>query len=259
MLPAGQRAATVKAMIRIAAALTILIALTAPAHAQAAKDRSLPPKPAIKAPQSAVPPPPSQNAPPPAPPQDGTASACMTRLSSLGLDVRPAPTRSDQSGSCTIIDPIIVTGIHPVEAKDPNVALPDSPLLSCAIAEAFGAYVRDIVIPLARGIYDRPVAAIGTGPGFECRTRNHVPGAKISAHAQGNAIDIAQITLADHTKIGVEKPDDERGRRLIFGLRAAGCGAFSTALGPGSDAAHATHLHFDIEARGRDGKSKFCQ
>ena len=107
--------------------------------------------------------------------------------------------------------------------------------------------------------FSQPVASIGTGPGFECRTRNHVAGAKISSHAQGNAIDIVGITLADGTKIAIEAPADERSRRFIFALRAAGCGAFSTALGPGSDAFHANHLHFDIEARGRDGKSKFCQ
>ncbi|MGL5116741.1 MAG: extensin family protein [Beijerinckiaceae bacterium] len=30
-------------------------------------------------------------------------------------------------------------------------------------------------------------------------------------------------------------------------------------MGPGADAAHANHIHIDIEARGRDGRSKFCQ
>ena len=84
-------------------------------------------------------------------------------------------------------------------------------------------------------------------------------GAKISAHAQGNAIDIAQIVLANGRKVSIERPDDDQARKLVSGLRFAGCGAFSTVLGPGADPAHETHLHFDIEARGRDGKSKFCQ
>jgi hypothetical protein len=30
-------------------------------------------------------------------------------------------------------------------------------------------------------------------------------------------------------------------------------------LGPGSDAAHANHIHIDMEPRGRDGRSKVCQ
>ncbi|RVC58123.1 extensin family protein, partial [Mesorhizobium sp. M00.F.Ca.ET.038.03.1.1] len=35
------------------------------------------------------------------------------------------------------------------------------------------------------------------------------------------------------------------------------CGQFKTGLGPGSDAEHALHFHFDLEPR-RNG-STFCQ
>ena len=193
-----------------------------------------------------------QQGPPPQP-----VDTCPARLAALGLETRPAPAVAGQGVSCLIQDPVVLTASHPPgEAK---VTFTDQPLLSCAMADAFGVYVRDIVTPMAKGLYGQPVTTIGTGPGFECRTRNHVPGAKVSSHAQGNALDIALITLGDGAKISIGAPADERTRRFIFALRAAGCGAFSTALGPGSDAAHATHLHFDIEARGRDGKSKFCQ
>ena len=36
-----------------------------------------------------------------------------------------------------------------------------------------------------------PVAALDTGPAYECRARNHVAGAKTSAHGKGIAIDLA--------------------------------------------------------------------
>jgi hypothetical protein len=47
--------------------------------------------------------------------------------------------------------------------------------------------------------------------------------------------------------------------RYIDALRRAACGWFTTVLGPGSDAAHADHLHLDREPRGRDGESRLCQ
>jgi len=210
--------------------------------------------------------PPAHAEPPSRPPSPAktlgeapAALSCPARLVALRLDTRAAPSDDGRSGPCTIVDPIIVTAIHPVVEGDPVIALPDAPLISCAMAEAFGTYVQDIAAPLAKGTFGVPLAEIGTGPGFECRTRNHVAGAKVSAHAQGDAIDIAAITLGDRTAIKIDAPADERARRFLFALRAAGCGAFSTVLGPGSDAFHATHFHFDIEARGRDGKSKFCQ
>ncbi|WP_368886561.1 extensin family protein [Klebsiella pneumoniae] len=41
-------------------------------------------------------------------------------------------------------------------------------------------------------------------------------------------------------------------------MRQSACGAFATALGPGSDAAHYNHLHVDTQER-RSAASKFCQ
>ena len=230
-----------------------------PAQSEAPQAESASPKaPPSQQPQPS--PSPSPQAETTAPAPQPAAPTCAARLAALGLETRAAPVNASQNAACSITEPVILVSVLVAETVTAQkIGFPDGPLLSCAMAEAFGTYARDIAFPLAKGIYDQPLAAIATGPGFECRTRNHVPGAKVSSHGQGNAIDIASILLHDGTRIAVEHPQNERGKRLITGLRAAGCGAFSTALGPGSDAAHATHLHFDIEARGRDGKSKFCQ
>lgn len=235
----------------LAAAGLCVVASASPAPAEQSRANS-----AAPSTQSADPPPASSAEPRP-------VSACQARLAALGLVTRAAPSGAGSGVSCTIAEPVLLAEARfgePDEARaKAPIAFSDGPLISCAMAEAFGVYVRDIVAPLAKGIYGQRVATIGTGPGFECHTRNHVPGAKISSHAQGEAIDIAWITLRGGTKIAIGAPADDRARRFIFALRAAGCGAFSTVLGPGSDPEHATHLHFDIEARGRDGKSKFCQ
>ena len=52
---------------------------------------------------------------------------------------------------------------------------------------------------------------------------------------------------------------NESERAFDHAARAAACGYFHTALGPGADAFHSSHWHFDLESRGADGKSKFCQ
>jgi hypothetical protein len=40
-------------------------------------------------------------------------------------------------------------------------------------------------------------------------------------------------------------------------VRKAACGPFKTVLGPGSDADHALHFHFDLAPRRHGGT--FCQ
>jgi hypothetical protein len=140
-----------------------------------------------------------------------------------------------------------------------RIRFPEKPLLSCAMAERFARFTADMAAPLALGVFGKELAAVATGPGFECRPRNRQPGAKLSSHAQGLAADIMSVELHGGRRIVVEKPEDAESIRFLAAYRAAACGTFSTVLGPGADAAHANHIHLDIEARGRDGRSKFCQ
>ena len=121
------------------------------------------------------------------------------------------------------------------------------------------ALSRRLWRPLVKGSFDASVAAIRTGPGFDCRTRDHVAGGKISEHARGLAIDIASISFAGGRIYQVGALTDDAERAFDHAARAAACGYFHTALGPGADAFHASHWHVDLESRGADGKSKFCQ
>ena len=96
-------------------------------------------------------------------------------------------------------------------------------------------------------------------PGLECRSRDHIFGAKLSAHGQGLAIDIAQLKLADGRLIEVGDPKTEAETGFETAARAGACGYFHTVLGPGSDEYHRTHWHFDLEVRGSHGDSKYCK
>jgi hypothetical protein len=46
---------------------------------------------------------------------------------------------------------------------------------------------------------------VQTGPGFECRNRNRAAAGKLSAHAEGLAIDISVFELANGTLLRVSR------------------------------------------------------
>ncbi len=82
--------------------------------------------------------------------------------------------------------------------------------------------------------------------GYACRTRNSQPGARISEHAKGRAIDIAAFKLHDGNELSVQD-DWGKGRRgrVLRRLHESACGPFGTVLGPKSDRHHQDHFHFD--------------
>lgn len=127
------------------------------------------------------------------------------------------------------------------------------------MAERFAKFSASSAAALAISTHKSGIAALSTGPGYECRPRNRQAGAKVSSHGQGNAVDITSITLESGLNILIEKPDGEAGAQFLTALRFSACAAFNTVLGPGADAAHANHIHIDIEPRGKRGNAKFCQ
>lgn len=185
------------------------------------------------------------------------ASDCLSELrtqnvAALATQIGPQP-----DARCTVADAIHLSSLRLRDGSE--VSFPDKPTIACATAVTFAAFVRDLLVPLAKGSYGSPVNAVWTGPGLECRTRDHIAGAKLSAHAQGLAVDIASFKLGDGRTIEVGRPKTDLDRSFETAARAGGCGYFHTSLGPGSDAFHETHWHFDILPRGTAGDTKFCQ
>ncbi|MCB1487682.1 MAG: extensin family protein, partial [Bauldia sp.] len=93
---------------------------------------------------------------------------------------------------------------------------------------------------------------------YSCRTRNNVPGAKLSEHAHGNAIDISAFQVSGVGWVEVGKANTMGKRRFLAAVRKSACGPFTTVLGPGSDGYHEDHLHFDVIRRGKNGSSLYC-
>jgi hypothetical protein len=186
--------------------------------------------------------------------------SCAARLTKAGIAVeRAASPAKPPDAACMIADPVILLSVTDAARPERRIRFPDHPTLSCAMAERFARFTSDIAAPLALGIFGKELIAVSTGPGYECRPRNRQSGAKTSSHSQGDAIDTMTLELLGGRKLNVEKPNGPEVIRFMAAYRAAACGVFSTVLGPGSDAAHGNHIHVDIEQRGKDGRSKFCQ
>ncbi|MEQ9260664.1 MAG: extensin family protein [Roseovarius sp.] len=133
-----------------------------------------------------------------------------------------------------------------------GVSLSQAAVLECSTARVLNAWVKRDMDRIL-GIKGGGVEELQIAAHYACRTRNHQPGAKISEHGKGRAIDIAAFNFRDGSSLSV-KEDWGRGRngRLLRRLHESACGPFGTVLGPESDRFHKDHFHFDV-AQHRSG------
>lgn len=182
-------------------------------------------------------------------------SGCLAALAKLGTSFAPVPQPSS-SASCQIQTPV---QLHSIASKSGSVKLPDQPTVNCAFALRLSSWVDQRVQDLAQKEAGSSVTAMGTGPGFDCRGRNGDFSVKMSEHAQGDAVDIGYMTLANKGQILVKDSLDTQSPHFAFlrDVRAAACVDFATVLGPGANAAHVAHFHIDLEQR--RGGFRLCE
>jgi hypothetical protein len=200
-------------------------------------------------------PPPSSAMPSSAPPSE--AAACLALLSASHVEAQAVAAPAAQLGDCVVAAPVCVSSIG--LANGAKLDLPDRPILDCAFGVTFSEFVRDMMAPLAAAMLGSPIVALGTGPGYECRTRNRSAGAKMSAHGKGIAIDLGEIMLNDGRRISVAHQANAVEELFVKTMRRAACGWFTTVLGPGSDPAHADHFHFDVMRHGSSDNYRICE
>ncbi|MCK8483588.1 extensin family protein [Aliiroseovarius sp. S2029] len=150
---------------------------------------------------------------------------------------------------CGVSDPVRVTEVSGVKLSQPAV-------MDCTTAKALNKWVRDGVFPSVGRLGGGP-ATLRVAAHYACRTRNNQPGAKVSEHGRGRAIDISGVTLKNGATITVLKGwrDPVKGK-VLKRMHKAACGPFGTVLGPNSDRFHKDHLHLDT-ARYRSGS--YCR
>ncbi|MEM6386985.1 MAG: extensin family protein [Pseudomonadota bacterium] len=125
-----------------------------------------------------------------------------------------------------------------------GVRLSQAATIRLATAERLDGWLRNHAIPIIGG-RGGGLVAIQVPAHYACRTRNSRPGAKLSEHAKGNAIDISAFILADGSRIEVTNWRGSDGR-ILKRLHKSACGPFGTVLGPDADRHHQNHFHFDI-------------
>jgi hypothetical protein len=187
----------------------------------------------------------------PTPPPAPAGIACRADLRTLGVEFKQRAPLSNPAAGCSVPNPIAVS------ALSSSVKIGPEAVMNCALADELARFIRDTASPAAERVFGSPIATIRQASAYVCRDR-HGTG-KISEHAFGNAVDIAEFVLEDGTRIEVKDYGDSDPKRTGFlnEVRKAACGPFRTVLGPGADADHSLHFHFDLEPR--KSKNAFCQ
>jgi hypothetical protein len=185
--------------------------------------------------------------------------ACLDRLGAAGIEFEPVALPPAVRPECAIATPVRLKAVKLLPRWRTSIRLPEEPTLSCQFGERFGHWLRDLVAPLIAGELAVELKSVHTGPGYECRNRNRAGIGKISAHASGLAVDVASFELANGETLAIKPNGDEHLRATVDAIRVAACGWFTTVLGPGSDAAHAEHMHIDILQHGSSDRYRLCQ
>lgn len=160
----------------------------------------------------------------------------------IGRSIPPIP---GKIAGCGLVDGVEVLSVAGVFLSTPAK-------MDCTTAQTLAHWTKESALDrIGRtGGGLKTLTVVGH---YSCRTRNNRPGAKVSEHGRGRAIDIAGFRLKDGSTLSVlnDWGKGKRGR-ILRKLHADACGPFGTVLGPDSDAAHADHFHFDT-ARYRSG------
>lgn len=168
---------------------------------------------------------------------------CRRKLRRLGVtfsDITPI----NDGGACAIDWPVRVTQLPG------KVEMKPAATLTCDMALAFAQWTKSELTPSARWRYLSGVKTIHQGSSYSCRNIRR-SGGVASEHSKGNALDVMRIELRNGKDIDVRKPGwfSFREKALLKNVRTGGCQYFTTVLGPGYDADHADHFHFDIKNR----------
>lgn len=133
-----------------------------------------------------------------------------------------------------------------------GVTLTQESLMNCETAKALKTWVDQSVKPTFRA-QGGGLAKLRVAAHYVCKTRNSRPGAKLSEHGKGKAIDISAFIMRDGSQVTVAKGWRSKGSSsALKSIHKGACGPFGTVLGPNSDRFHQGHFHLDT-ARYRSG------
>lgn len=176
-------------------------------------------------------------------------TACRLRLERLGAGFETVPAIAN--GQCGAAKPLKLSTLAG------GLALTPPATLVCGAAESLARWASEVQVAAERDL-GQPLKSLAIGTSYECRGQNHDPDAKLSEHSFANGVDVMGFGFSGRPAIAVAPmPDGSPEASFLGGVRAKACGFFRTVLGPGSDPAHANHLHLD--ERERAAGHRLCQ
>ena len=154
-------------------------------------------------------------------------------------------------GMCGAAKPLRVT------ALPDGLPLSPAATLTCVTAEALGRWSTEVQV-IAERTLGKAAQTVQIGGSYECRGQNHDPSAKLSEHAYANGVDVMGFTFEGRAPVTIGAVREGTPEAAFeTAVRTRACAFFRTVLGPGSDAAHANHLHLD--ERERNAGHRLCQ
>jgi hypothetical protein len=182
-------------------------------------------------------------------------TACMTELGRAHVVFEAVGDAKDEG--CAITGAV---RLMTVATSFGDVKIAGKPTMLCSFARQFATWTREVAAPLTLAYTGERLQEIEASA-FSCTRRTDKPGMVPSEHARGNAIDIAAFALAGRRRVLVKaaQPNSPQADDLLRALRTTACGYFTTVLGPGADAAHAEHFHFDLAVHGATPNYRICE
>lgn len=173
---------------------------------------------------------------------EAQALSCEEELKALGVTFEVLAPISDENG-CGAERPLKVSSV--------GIELKPAVTTRCEMARALAVWSRDVMVPSARLHLKATPTAMTTGDSYQCRSRRGGDEVKVSEHAHANALDISGITFSDHETVPImDRPGSaDDARAFQAAIRGGACAYFTTVLGPGTNGAHADHLHVDLIQR----------
>jgi hypothetical protein len=187
---------------------------------------------------------------PPPPEPSAEALACYERLATVAHFV-PFPMQTEPA-QCAVPDLVRLDRVKMPDRTQTAIHPPAT--VRCAMAEVWSQWIRADLGPAAVEL-GAPLAAVSGVGSYECRGRNRIPGAKLSEHGRGNAIDFTSIKLRNGGRFNLTDRQVSKPFREL--VRSLACARFTTVLGPGSDGYHNDHIHLDLAER--SNAYRMCQ